>query len=250
MPKKSRIHVIHRTAHLGLAALCLLATGATAQRPALTLLAGPTAAYRTIAAEEGFGGVAELYHDAERVAVLSEVGLRHSQHISRRGSMSGTVFYSALGYDYLQADLRFGSQWNGSEFDPGISPEPVAAVRPVVGHRFHYVTVPIEYAYAIADDWQRFTLSVRGGAEPGILVSQRVRLRANDDSRYSRDLDADLRGFSLSLRASLSLAYELTPAWSLVAEPNYRRQVTPLNDGPLVTRLHSAGFLLGMQHRL
>lgn len=245
---QNRLHI--HTACLGFVAFVASLTFAAAQTPTLTFLTGPAAAYRTLSAERDYEGIAELWDDAERPALLPEVGLRHSQRTGAKSSLSGSIFYSVLGYDYEQRNLRFGSQWNGTEFDPTLPSGEPLGVSPVVGHRFHYVTLTVEYAYTLRPDEHRFNISLRGGAEPGLLVGQYTRLRANDGSRYSRKLEADLQSFSVSLRASVSLTYRLTPDWSIVAEPNLRHQLTPLSSGNLRTRLNSAGVLVGVQRGL
>ncbi len=208
------------------------------------------ATYRVVVADDEYEGLASRLGEAEGVSVLADLGLRHSQYISERWLLSGAIFYSEMGYNFSETSAPLRRPWNEGVVDPNPQPEPGPAVRTDVGHRFHYVSVPLEVAYDLLPLRDRFSLRVRGGAEPGLLIGQFTRLRANDGSRYSRDLDADLKGYSLSLRTSLSLSYQLSSDWNVLAEPTFRQQLTPLSSGAITTRLNSTGLLFGIQRNL
>ncbi len=234
---------------LVLLGLWLGVTSALAQRPELTFFAGPSIAYRTLSAQGNHSYLAGAFDDTDRRAVLGEVGLRHSQAVGKRSRLSGGLTYGTLGYNFSEAPLKWGSQWNGTAFDPTLpSGEPDAS--PLIGHRFTYVAAPIEYAYQLLGDGHSVRLSLRGGAEPAILVGQVQRLRASDNSRYSRELDGLFHGYSLGLRTGLSVSYGMAPGWAIVAEPTFRHQLLPLIEGLLQTRLYSTSLMLGIQRTL
>ena len=199
-------------------------------------------AYRELSAKAAWAeSFKESFNDIETVALLPAVGLRYRLGLNPRHSVALGLSLSQMGYNQRARDLTWGSQWNGTVFDPTLPGENLR----FVGERYSYLTTAMTYAYTLTRPGAKLAIQLSGGIESGLLLSSRTVI-ARDGQRESQRIEArDYRQFNIGFLSSVMLQRRMSQRLTLFAEPTFRHQLTAIEANFIQGRLWTAGLALG-----
>ena len=212
----------------------------------------------SIGPEVGFGGSHYLAEEGSIQAILAagddpgcawRMGARLQHELSAR-----TYVTSGLRLAYLSSrravdasDLRWGSQWNGTEFDPSLPGEDVGDGLLFIS-QIYLVEFPLELRYYLRADASGWY--VQGGLVPTVTIGTRtVDRRGARGARGARLQTETLRRFWLG--ATAAVGYEWTCSERVAFYAQTGGTVQLLEEAPNSRSRHwDAGLMGGVRFGL
>ncbi len=152
---------------------------------------------------------------AEDIGYAWRAGLGLSYRLDDRTSLSTGARYEYLSSRQVRTsgDLRWGSQWNGTEFDPSLpGGELVGTITNT--ERVNLVEIPLEVRRALNDKANHFY--VQGGVVPSVLLGVKARMQANGvDFESTTDRFGN---FWLAATAGVGYQWQCSEGWAIYGQ--------------------------------
>ncbi|TAK34916.1 MAG: hypothetical protein EPO28_15430 [Saprospiraceae bacterium] len=199
----------------------------------------------------------------QRFSQTSEhtIGLRYttSQAITDPNGNIVSTYQTNLQTSFGDAEVELRVANNSSSNEPDINEGHIFPVRFTAEERLEHLGIPVLLEYRVGG--KQLALSLKGGVVGSFLVGKEMRItgvRAMHPRLISREVDIpatkflrNINDFTLDTQLSAGVHAGLSKRLSLVLEPTFRINITPIfENARLETRMFSLALNTGISVRL